>query len=93
MQSIDIYYNNPMAFVGNLHGEHLDRIKRHTHLTLVCGQGKWEEGNWQETQKLAGLLAGKGISNYLDLWGKDVHHQWDWWQKQAQLHLKHTFDP
>lgn len=93
LDSIDVYFNNPMAYVANLNGEYLERVKRQTHLTLVCGQGKWEDGNWQETQKFAELLEAKGVSHLLDLWGKDVHHQWDWWQKQAWLHLTRTFDP
>jgi esterase/lipase superfamily enzyme len=91
LQSIDLYFNNPMAYVGNLSGEHLERVRRGTHLALVCGQGKWEDGNWQETIQFSKLLGAKGISNHLDLWGHDAHHQWDWWQKQARLHLARTF--
>ncbi len=85
--SQDVYFNNPMAYVPNLGGETLDRVKANTFLTLVCGQGKWEEGNHQETARLAGLLAQKGIPHELDLWGAEVHHEWSWWMQQAQKHL------
>ncbi len=88
----DVYFNNPMAYVPNLEGEHLARVRDHTHLTLVCGQGKWEEGCIEETQAFAGLLEAKGISHFRDIWGHDVSHDWIWWQRQAWLHLSKTFD-
>lgn len=83
----DAYFNNPLAYAWNLGGEHLERIRNNTHLALVCGRGKWEDGNYQETEALANLLKQKGVSCELDLWGQDVSHQWEWWVKQAQLHL------
>lgn len=83
----DIYFNNPIAYVPGLHGDHLEHVRRNTHLALVCGQGKWEDGNIEDAQRLAQLLATKGISHQLDLWGQDVSHQWPWWQRQARHHL------
>lgn len=83
----DIYFNNPMAYVPGISGEYLNQIRSHTHFALVCGQGKWEDGNIQDAQKLAALMAAKGISHKLDLWGHDVSHQWPWWQRQARHHL------
>ncbi|MDX1556929.1 MAG: alpha/beta hydrolase-fold protein, partial [Xanthomonadales bacterium] len=85
----DIYLNNPMAYVPGMDGEHLDLVRKHTNLVLVCGQGKWEDGNIEDTQKLGALLEAKGIPCTVDLWGKDVSHQWPWWARQARLHLAH----
>jgi esterase/lipase superfamily enzyme len=76
-----------MAFVPNLDGEALELVRRNTHLVLVCGQGKWEEGNIEDTQAFAGILGSKGISHQCDLWGHDVAHGWGWWQRQARHHL------
>jgi len=87
----DVYFNNPMAFVPNLGGEALERIRLNTHLALVCGQGPWEEGCIEETHRLADLLAAKGISHERDIWGHDVSHGWAWWQRQARLHLGRRF--
>ncbi len=83
----DVYFNNPMAYVPGLDGPMLDSIRKHTHIALVCGQGKWEDGNIEDTIKLANLLKGKGISHQLDLWGHDVAHQWPWWCRQVRHHL------
>ncbi len=87
----DVYFNNPIAFVPNLHGEPLERVRQNTHLALVCGQGPWEEGCIEETIQLAELLQAKGISHERDIWGHDVSHNWVWWQRQALLHLSKTF--
>lgn len=83
----ELYFNNPLAFVPGLQGEHLDRVRKHTHLTLVCGRGKWEEGCIEETIALGELLQQKQIPSHTDIWGRDSKHDWDWWQKQVVVHL------
>ena len=83
----DIYFNSPVSYVPGIEGEYLERIRSKTHLSIVCGQGKWEDGNIEDAQKLAFLLHSKGISHQLDLWGHDVSHQWPWWARQARHHL------
>lgn len=87
----DVYFNNPLAYVRGLSGEPLERIRRNTHLVLVCGQGAFEEGCIEETQALADLFEAKGIPHDRDIWGHDVSHQWTWWKRQAQYHLARRF--
>lgn len=89
--NLDVYYNNPIAYVGNLGGEALDRVCQNTFLTMVCGQGPWEEGCIEETQLLCDLFEAKGIPHRRDIWGHDVAHNWNWWQRQAWMHLNHHF--
>lgn len=87
----DVFFNNPLAYVRGLRGEPLDRVRRHTHLALVCGQGQWEEGCIEETQELADVCEQLGIPHERDIWGHDVSHNWVWWKRQARLHLGKTF--
>ena len=87
----DVYFNNPLAYVPNLSGAALDRVRRHTSLTLVCSQGKWEEGCIEETIALAEVCRRLDIPHERDIWGKDVRHDWDWWRRQAVYHLKRRF--
>lgn len=84
----DVYLSNPLDYIQNLNGSRLESIQRNVHAVLVCGQGKWEDGNIEDTQRMAQALAKRGVSHELDLWGSDVHHQWDWWKKQARYHLE-----
>jgi esterase/lipase superfamily enzyme len=83
------YFNNPMDYVANLHGDHLEWLRARLSLVLVCGQGMWEDttGSLESTKRLAGLLQEKGIRHELDLWGHDVPHDWPSWQRQLAHHL------
>ncbi len=82
----EVYFNNPLAFVPRLEDEALERT-RQTHLTLVCGRGKYEEGCIEETIALGQWLQRKEIPVDVDLWGHDVAHDWDWWKRQAAHHF------
>ena len=88
-RGLETYFHNPMDYVGNLHGEHLDWLRSQVNLVLVCGQGMWEDttGALESTKRFAGVLAGKGIRHELDLWGHDVPHDWPSWQRQVAHHL------
>jgi esterase/lipase superfamily enzyme len=83
------YFNNPLDYVGNLGGDHLDWLRGRLSLLLVCGQGQWEDttGSLESTRRFAGLLAAKGIRHELDLWGHDVPHDWPSWRAQLAHHL------
>jgi esterase/lipase superfamily enzyme len=83
------YFHDPMAYVGNLHGDHLEWLRRQLTLVLVCGQGMWEDttGSLEGTRRFGAKLAEKGLRHELDVWGHDVAHDWPWWQRQLAHHL------
>jgi len=82
------YFTNPADYVPNLGGEHLDWLRQRVSILLVCGQGQWEDttGALESSKRMAGLLAEKGISHELDLWGYDVPHDWPSWRAQWAHH-------
>jgi esterase/lipase superfamily enzyme len=84
-----VYFHNPMDYVANLHGDHLDWLRSRVSLLLVCGQGQWEDttGALESTRRFAGLLAERGLRHELDLWGHDVPHDWPSWRRQLAHHL------
>jgi esterase/lipase superfamily enzyme len=84
-----LYFNNPMDYVSNLHGDHLDWLRSRVSLLLVCGQGQWEDttGALESTQRFGRLLHEKGIPVEVDLWGHDVPHDWPSWRSQLAHHL------
>jgi esterase/lipase superfamily enzyme len=84
-----VYFNNPIDYVPNLHGDHLDWLRSRLSVLLVCGQGQWEDttGALASTRHMAGLLGDKGIAVELDLWGHDVPHDWPSWRAQLAHHL------
>ena len=84
------YFHNPMAYVANLHGDHLDWLRGRVSLLLVVGQGAWEEhptGALPSTRAFAARLAERGIPHELDVWGYDVAHDWPSWRAQLRHHL------
>ena len=84
-----VYFNNPMDYVTNLEGEHLEWLRSRVSLLLVCGQGMWEDttGALDSTKSFAELLQSKGIRYEMDLWGWDVPHDWPSWRNQIAHHL------
>lgn len=84
------YFTNPMAYVANLHGDHLDWLRQRASLLLVVGQGAWEvdpTGSLPSTRRFAQVLADKDLRHELDVWGYESAHDWPWWQKQLAHHL------
>jgi esterase/lipase superfamily enzyme len=86
------YFNNPMYYVSNLEGEHLEYLRRRLSILLIAGQGQWEDttGALESTKQFAKLLESKGLRHELDLWGHDVPHDWPAWRDQLAHHL-HRF--
>ena len=84
-----VYFQNPMDYVANLHGDHLDWLRSRVSLLLVCGQGQWEDttGALESTKLFGRLLQEKGFRAELDLWGHDVPHDWASWRAQLAHHL------
>lgn len=84
-----VYFQNPMDYVANLHGDHLDWLRSRVSLLLVCGQGQWEDttGALESTKLFGRLLREKGVRAEVDLWGHDVPHDWPSWRAQLAHHL------
>ena len=87
----EIYFNNPLGYIPALEGDALRHVQSHTMITLVCGQGAFEEGCIEETVALGKWLQNKNIPNFIDIWGKESRHDWMWWKKQAWKHLNKVF--
>lgn len=85
------YFNNPMDYVANMGGDHLDWLRNRVSLLLVCGQGMWEDesasGALPSTIAFDRVLSEKGIRHETDLWGHDTPHDWPSWQRQLAHHL------
>ena len=66
-------------------------VKNHRYLyrnqkaVICCGQGAWEQPD--TTWMLKRIFEAKNIPVWVDLWGHDVKHDWDWWYKQAVYYM------
>jgi len=91
VSNADLYLNDPLAFLPNLNGDALDRVRSQVHLTVVVGQGAHELGCITETKAFGRLLQEKRIPHHLAFWGHDSSHTYPWWQKQARHYLSQMF--
>lgn len=84
-----MYFANPVDFVPNLDGDHLNWLRDRLSVLLVVGQGQWEDttGSLPSTRYMADLLQAKGLRCELDVWGHDVPHDWPSWRSQFAHHL------
>lgn len=89
-ESLEVYYNNPLAYLPNLEDEELERVAKNCQIAIVCGEGTWDERSLDEAHRLEEQLAEKEIKHELDLWGYDVTPDWYWWRKQVVHHVKKT---
>ncbi len=87
----EVYFNDPLAFVPNLSGAALDRVRHQAHLTIVVGRGAHEHGCIPETAEMGHWLARKGIPHHVAFWGEDSAHTYPWWQRQAFHYLRQMF--
>lgn len=81
--------HTPLHTVGSAGDDHLDWLRTRLQLTLVCGQGAYEDstGALHSTRTFGGLLRERGMRAELDLWGHDIPHDWSSWRLQLAHHL------
>ncbi len=83
-----VYNNSPVHYLANMPTDHeyigLYNLKK----AVICvGQGAWEQP--ETTKRLKKIFEEKGINVWVDLWGYDCAHDWDWWYKQVVYFLPH----
>jgi esterase/lipase superfamily enzyme len=81
----NLYFNNPVDYAANLSDGwalgHLASCDIH----LVTGTGPWEHS--EESYRLAGVLASRGIPHAVDDWGPLGGHDWPYWSNQMREYL------
>lgn len=83
-----VYRNSPVDYLAGMPADHpyVAQYNRSRGIVVV-GQGPWEQP--ETTFRLRDICAEKGIGVWVDVWGWDVAHDWDWWYKQAAYHIPH----
>ena len=87
----DVYRNSLVDCLAQMPPDHpyIQEYNRHRGI-IVVGQGPWEVPD--TTFRLRDIFAEKGIHVWVDVWGYDCKHDWDWWYKQAAYHIPHLLD-
>ncbi len=81
----NVYFNNPLDYLPALNDDYfLPLLQKADAIVILSGQGSYEAP--ERSRELSNVLNSKGIPHALELWGKDVNHDWPWWRKM----LPHT---
>lgn len=88
-----VYDNSPLDFLRGMPADHpyLD-LYRSRDIILCVGQGAWEDELLDSTRRMDALLREKGIPAWVDYWGYDVSHDWEWWRKQVAYFMNHLLE-
>lgn len=82
-----VYHNDPLRYLPDLNDPDILELLRRNRIVIACGQGRWEEECLADSHRLSAVLHAKGVAHWLDLWGRDVDHDWPWWRKMIVHHL------
>lgn len=83
-----VYENSPLDYLPNLPMDHpYMEMYRSRKAIICCGQGAWEQPD--TTIRLKAILEAKGIPAWVDIWGYDVGHDWEWWYRQVEYFVPH----
>jgi len=83
-----VYFNSPNLFLKNIEDTEILNQLRNSKIVICSGQGAWEEEMLEETLTLKTILEQKGIPAWVDIWGKDVNHDWPWWRKMLPYFIE-----
>ena len=87
----NVYLNSPVDSLAGMPADHpYIREYNRGRGIIVVGQGPWEAP--ETTLRIRDICREKGINVWVDVWGHDVCHDWDWWYKQAAYHIPHLLD-
>ena len=84
----DVYRNSLVDNLAGLPAGHpyIERYNRNRGIICV-GTGPWEMAD--TTIRIKQICEENGINVWVDVWGSDVAHDWDWWYKQVPYFLPH----
>ena len=83
-----VYNNSPVHFLKYMSLDHYYlELYRQKNIIVCIGQGSWEGELIPSNKELGQILKDKNVPAWIDLWGYDVAHDWDWWKKQIRYFM------
>lgn len=86
-----VYRNSPVHYLAAMPKDHPFIQLYNRKKGVVCvGQGPWEIP--ETTRQMAHIFHEKDIHLWVDFWGWDVSHDWEWWYKQVAYFVPYLLD-
>lgn len=85
-----LYNNSPLDFLANMKEDHpyLD-MYRSSKIIACVGKGAWENDMIHDAIQLENNFKRLHVDAWIDFWGDDVSHDWNWWLIQFPYFLGH----
>jgi len=75
------YFNCPPDFLPGLDDDwYLSRYRTNTRMVLATGE---QDVCLEDNLRLGRIMERKQIPHWLDVWGDNTGHDWNWWQSMA----------
>lgn len=87
LNDFDVYINSPVDYLASLNDDNYLNAYKNGSIIICTGQGAWEDDSIRDTKALEHVLNLKNIPAWIDYWGEDVNHDWDWWRIQMPYFL------
>lgn len=88
-----VYDNSPQDYLSNMPDDHFYwDIYRKRDIVMCVGQGNWEDELLESTRQIDALLREKNVPAWVDYWGYDSAHDWEWWRKQIVYFMEKVLE-
>ena len=84
-----VYFNSPIHYIPNLNDDDtLEKIRKGK-IIIATGEGAHEDP--EANRRFSDVLNTKSISHDLEIWGKDMNHDWPTWRKMLPYFIATRF--
>jgi esterase/lipase superfamily enzyme len=81
----DVFFNSPVDYLPGLGEPQLGMLRSGKSIHFLSGSGPYEAP--QESRRIAGILAQKGIAAGVEIWGPEWSHDWPTWREMLPSYL------
>lgn len=84
-----VYFNSPIHFMPNLNDHHTLGKIRKGKVIIASGEGDYEDP--EASRRFSAVLNTKSVAHDLEIWGRDMKHDWPTWRKMLPYFIDSRF--
>ncbi|MDD8049166.1 MAG: alpha/beta hydrolase-fold protein [Thomasclavelia sp.] len=89
----NVFNNSPIQYLSLMDSAHkYIKMYNKRNIIICCGRGDWEDEMQRSSGTLQEILTRLGVNCWIDYWGYDVNHDWNWWKKQLPYYVGHILE-
>jgi esterase/lipase superfamily enzyme len=84
-----VYFNSPIHYIPNLSDHEILEKIRKGKIIIAAGEGDHEDP--EASRRFSAVLNTKSVVHDLEIWGKDMSHDWSTWKKMLPYFIETRF--